>query len=79
MKPEYLIHAEHLTVILCPLENSIKYWALEKEVLVAKLDNFAIIQKNWPMFPYLNLKDHVLLDVPEKEIKQDRLAYQEKT
>lgn len=79
MKPEYLIHAEHLTVILCPLEKQHKILEhLKKEVLVAKLDNFAIIQKNWPMFPYLNLKDHVLLDVPEKEIKQDRLAYQEK-
>ena len=61
MKPEYLIHAEHLTVILCPLEKQHKILEhLKKEVLVAKLDNFAIIQKNWPMFPYLNLKDHVL-------------------
>lgn len=68
MKPEYLIHAEHLTVILCPLEKQHKILEhLKKEVLVAKLDNFAIIQKNWPMFPYLNLKDHVLLDVPEKK------------
>ena len=24
MKPEYLIHAEHLTVILCPLEKQHK-------------------------------------------------------
>ena len=79
MKPEYLIHAEHLTVILCPLEKQYKILEhLKKEVLVAKLDNFAIVQKNWPMFPYLNLKDHVLLDVPENEIKQDRLASFEK-
>lgn len=78
MKPEYLIHAEHLTVILCPLEKQHKILEhLKKRFL---LQNWIILRssKNWPMFPYLNLKDHVLLDVPEKEIKQDRLAYQEK-
>lgn len=79
MKPESLINADHLTVILCPLEKQDKILEhLKKEVLVANLENFAIVQKDWPMFPYLKLKDHVLLDLPEKGIKQDRLAYQEK-
>ncbi|MCG4305721.1 hypothetical protein K9858_02035, partial [Enterococcus lactis] len=63
MKPEYLINADHLTVILCPLEKQDKILEhLKKEVLVANLENFAIVQKDWPMFPYLKLKDHVLLD-----------------
>ena len=79
MKPEYLINADHLTVILCPLEKQDKILEhLKKEVLVANLENFAIVQKDWPMFPYLKLKDHVLLDLQEKGIKQDRVAYQEK-
>ena len=67
MKPEYLIHAEHLTVILCPLEKQHKILEhLKKRFL---LQNWIILRssKNWPMFPYLNLKDHVLLDVPEKK------------
>lgn len=46
MKPEYLINADHLTVILCPLEKQDKILEhLKKEVLVANLENFAIVQK----------------------------------
>ena len=47
MKPEYLINADHLTVILCPLEKQDKILEhLKKEVLVANLEKQIILKIN---------------------------------
>ncbi|MBF8808227.1 MAG: hypothetical protein IC227_07820 [Enterococcus lacertideformus] len=66
-----------LSVILCQKdkqENLLK--DLKGHAFLTPQKDFILIQKNWPLFPYLKVKDQVLLNLSEN--KKERLAYQEK-
>ena len=48
---------------------------LKKQVFFTSKNEPLLIQKEWPLFPSLNVKDQVLLNIPEN--KQSRLLFQE--
>lgn len=48
---------------------------LKKQVFLTSKNEPLLIQKDWPLFPYLKVKDQVLLNIPEN--KQSRLMFQE--
>lgn len=69
---------DQFTVIWCPYEKQQELLKNFKvEALAHKTLEITIIQKDWPIFPYLNPKDHVFLDLPAKEIRQKCVMYQE--
>lgn len=49
---------------------------LKKQVFLTSKNEPLLVQKDWPLFPYLKVKDQVLLNIPEN--KQSRLMFQEK-
>ena len=48
---------------------------LKKQVFLTSKNEPLLVQKDWPLFPYLKVKDQVLLNIPEN--KQSRLMFQE--
>ncbi len=48
---------------------------LKKQVFLTSKNEPLFIQNNWPLFPYLKVKDQVLLNLPEN--KHSRLRFQE--
>lgn len=61
-----------LSVVLCPLRLQ-KQLAAEsrKKVLKEQPSKTVIIQKEWPLFPYLSLKDQVFLNAAGKKEKKN--------
>ena len=49
---------------------------LKKQVFLTSKNEPLLVQKDWPLFPYLKVKDQVLLNIPEN--KQSRLMFLEK-
>ncbi|MBO0432042.1 hypothetical protein [Enterococcus sp. DIV0660C] len=76
-QPNNTAHFNCLTVILSSKEKQQHLLNEWKENLVLDdTPSYTIIQKNWPIFPYLKLKDHVYLDISSKEIKSTGPTYQ---
>lgn len=48
---------------------------LKKQVFLTSKNEPLLVQKDWPLFPYLKVKDQVLLNIPEN--KQSHLMFQE--
>lgn len=48
---------------------------LKKQVFLTSKNEPLLVQKDWPLFPYLKVKDQVLLNISEN--KQSRLMFQE--
>ncbi|MEY8446452.1 hypothetical protein [Enterococcus ratti] len=64
-----------LTVIICPKTKQVVLLnTLKTQALSILQKRFIIVQKNWPLFPYLKVKDQVLLNLSED--KKARLTYQ---
>lgn len=76
-QPNNTTHFNCLTVILSSKEKQqqlLNEW--KENLLLDDSPNYTIVQKNWPVFPYLKLKDHVYLDISSKDIKSTSSAYQ---
>lgn len=65
-----------LAVILCPKAKQEELLtALKEQAIVSSPKQLLIVQKDWPLFPYLKTKDQVLLNLSEN--KKERLSFQE--
>ncbi|MGG5358900.1 MULTISPECIES: hypothetical protein [unclassified Enterococcus] len=61
-----------LSVVLCPLRLQQQILAeARKKVLKEQPSKTVIIQKEWPLFPYLSLKDQVFLNTAGKKEKKN--------
>lgn len=76
-QPNNTTHFNCLTVILSSKEKQqqlLNEW--KENLLLDDSPSYTIVQKEWPVFPYLKLKDHVYLNISSKEIKSTSSAYQ---
>lgn len=68
---------EEFSVILCEKDKQETLLeSLKEQVFLTNQKKIILIQRNWPLFPYLKVKDQVLLNLSEN--KEARLNYQEK-
>ncbi len=57
-----------LAVILCPKAKQEELLtALKEQAIVSSPKQLLIVQKDWPLFPYLKTKDQVLLNLSENK------------
>ena len=57
-----------LAVILCPKAKQEELLtALKERAIVSSPKQLLIVQKDWPLFPYLKTKDQVLLTLSENK------------
>ena len=80
MKPhDSLISFNGFTVLLgSKAEQQLIFSEIKEQLLTSERTDVMIVQKNWPFFPYLNLKEQVFLDISEKQKKSKQEDIQSK-
>lgn len=64
------------TVLFCSKEKQdVIFKEIKEQLLSQNQLDIMMIQNQWPFFPYLKLKDHVFLNLPEKQKKANHLWY----
>lgn len=74
-----LISFSGFTVLIgSKAEQQVIFTEIKAQLLASERTDLMIVQKNWPFFPYLNLKEQVFLDIPEKQKKAKQEQAQDK-